>query len=127
MKRLLFLALVVFAAWYGWNHYRDLITRRPSHEAIVDNHSGREMERVRLTVGGKTFVKESLPDESSVSFPFRVNEDASFLLEWKWGRSDRELHWAGGGVPRGPMVQRHTLMVDADGSVIYRAENKIAP
>ena len=24
MKRLLFLALVVFAAWYGWHHYADL-------------------------------------------------------------------------------------------------------
>ena len=127
MKRLLFFALVVFAAWYGWHHYREILTRRPSHEAVIENHSGHEMVRVRLTVGGKTFVKESLPDEASVTFPFRVNEDASFLLEWNWGDKILELRWAGGGVPAGPMVQRHFMTVDADGAVIYKAVPKMAP
>lgn len=126
MKRLFFLAFLVFAGWYGWTHYRDLITHRPSHEAIVENHSGRTMERVRVMVGGQTFVKESLPTESSVTFPFRVGADASFVLEWKWAGQDAELHWAGGGVPRGPMVQKHHMIVDPEGAVIYQAENKLA-
>ena len=26
MKKLLFFALVVFAAWYGWHHYPELFT-----------------------------------------------------------------------------------------------------
>jgi len=127
MMRLVFFAALVLIAWYGWHHYHDLITRRPNHEAVVENHSGRQMDGVRLTVGGKTFVKEHLPDESSVSFPFRVSEDASFLLEWKWSTSDMELHWTGGTVPHGPMVQRHTMSVDGDGAVMYRAENKLSP
>ena len=125
MNQLLFFALVVFAAWYGWNHYRDVLTRKPSHDAVIENHSGHEMVRVRLTVGGKTFVKESLPDETSVTFPFRVSQDATFLLEWKWGDKDLELHWEGGGVPAGPMVQRHIMTVDADAAVIYKAEPKL--
>src|SRR5262245_27544196 len=112
MGRLFFFALIVFAAWYGWNHYRDLITRKPSHDAVIENHSGRDMERVRLTVGGKTYVKETLPDETSVTFHFRVTEDATFLLEWKWTTKDVELRWTGGGVPAGPMVQRHIMQVD---------------
>ena len=126
MKRLFFLAFIVFAAWYGWTHYHDLITHRPSHEAIVENHSGRTMERVRLMVGGQTFVKESLPTESSVTFPFRVDADASFELEWQWSNLAGQLHWAGGMVPRGPMVQKHHLIVDPEGNVIYQAENKFA-
>lgn len=124
MKRLLFFAFVAFAAWYAWHHYHDLIDKRPSHEAIVENRSGRGMERIRLTVGGQTFVRETLPDDANASFPFRVSQDATFTLEWKWSNSDNEMHWSGGEVPRGPMVQKHHLTVDGDGAVIYQAENK---
>ncbi len=126
MKKLLLLALIAFAIWYGWNHYRDVIVHSPSHEAVIENHSGREMQRVRLIVAGKTFVRESLPDASSISFSFRVDSDATFELHWNWANSDVEQHWSGGMVPRGPMVQRHTLEIDADGGVIYTAANKLA-
>ena len=126
MKRLFFLALLAFAIWYGWHHYHDLITHAPSHEAVIQNHSGREMQRVRLTVGGQTFVRESLPDASSISFSFHVDQDTSFQLEWMWAGSDAILHWSGGMVPRGPMVQRHTFDVDSEGGVIYSAANKLA-
>ena len=124
MKRLLFIAFLVFAGWYGWNHYKDLLTRRPSHEAIIENHSGKVMERIRLSVGGQTFVRESLPDEASITFPFRVASDATFQLEWKWAGTDFDNHWAGGFVPRGPMVQKHHLSIDPEGNVIFQAENK---
>jgi len=126
MKRLLLLALLAFAIWYGWNHYRGLITHAPMHEAVIENHSGREMQRVRLTVGGQTFVRESVPDASSISFSFRVDQDASFQLEWQWANSDALQHWSGGMVPRGPMVQRHTFEVDSEGAVMYSAANKLA-
>ena len=125
MKRLIFFALVALDAWYGWHHYRDVLTHRPSHEAVVENHSGRGIERVRLVVGGQTFVRESLPDESSISFPFRVNDDASFDLYWRWAGTDTENHWAGGMVPRGPMVQRYFFQVDSEGQVMFRAETKL--
>ena len=69
----------------------------------------------------------SVPDESSISFPFRVNDDSSFELYWRWAGSDAEYHWAGGMVPRGPMVQRYFFQVDSEGQVIFRAENKLGP
>ena len=126
MKRLIFLAILAFVVWYGWHHYRDLLAHHPKHDAIIENHSGRAMERVRLTVGGQTFVKEEIPDNSSVTFSFAVNEDTSFTLAWKWDGQDFDQHWSGGSVPRGPMVQTHHLNVDGDGGIIYTAENKLA-
>src|SRR5947208_50232 len=111
MKRLLFLAFIAFAAWYAWHHWRELAERRARHEAIVENHSGRAMLRVRLGVGTQTFVKESIADGSSATFPFLVDQDATFQLEWKWPAQDFDQHWSGGMVPRGPMVQKHHFVV----------------
>lgn len=126
MKRLLIIILLAAAAWYGYRHYPELLDRRPGHDAVIENLTGREMQRVRLTVDGRTYVKETIADESSAVIPFRVEHDATFRLDW--GNSDGTEHrWAGGAVPTGPMLQRHTLAVDGDNSVLYRAENKILP
>jgi hypothetical protein len=124
MKRLLLLVLFIVAAWYAWHHWGDLVHRRAGHEAVVENSSGREMTRVRLSVAGQTFVKESIPDEGKAAFPFRVDNDASFQLVWSFADSPAEQSWSGGMVPRGPMLQRHIMTVDGDGAVLYRAENK---
>jgi hypothetical protein len=124
MIRFLFFLLLVGALWYGWRHYGELTQRRPGHEAVVENSSGRAMERIRLSVGGRTFVKESIPDGGRATFPFRVDEDATFTLVWTWSGGTGELTWSGGMVPRGPMLQRHFLTVDDEGSVLYRAANK---
>jgi hypothetical protein len=126
MKQLIILAIIAFAAWYGWHHYHDLLVHHPKHDVIIENHSGRGMERVRLAVGSQNFVKEDIPDNSSVTFAFWVSEDASFTLTWKWAGQDFDQHWSGGSVPRGPMVQVHHLNVDGDGGIIYTAENKLA-
>ena len=125
MVRLFVIALLVFAGWYAWRHWHDLADRRPKHEAIIENHSGRTMERVRLAVGGQTFVNESIPNETNATFPFLVNDDASFDLTWKWPQQEFDQHWAGGYVPRGPMVQKHHLAVDNEGGIIYQAEQKL--
>lgn len=124
MKKLLFLAVVVALAWYGWKQYPTLIQRRPSHEAVIQNSSGTGLTRVRLTVDGQTFVKEELADGARAVFPFRVNQDASFDLAWQWSDRTGESSWSGGMVPKGPMVQRHMMTIDADAGVLYRAEHK---
>ena len=67
MKRLLILALVAFAAWYGWHHYQELLQKTPKHEAVIVNHSGEVLTRVRLTVGGQTYVKEEMANGESAS------------------------------------------------------------
>jgi len=124
MKRLFVLLLLGAALWYAWHHWGDLTHRHDTHEAVVENTSGREMTRVRLTVDGRTFVKESIPDGAKAAFPFRVDRDASFQLVWIWADSPVEQSWAGGMVPKGPMLQRHIMTVDAEGAILYRAENK---
>src|SRR5262245_49497032 len=124
MKKLVFLVLVGAVAWYGWKHYPSLLERRPSHEAVVRNATGSNLTRVRLTVDGQTFVKEELADGASAAFPFRVGRDASFDLDWQWANRLGENHWSGGMVPKGPMVQRHIMVIDGEGGVLYRTENK---
>ena len=123
MKKLLILALIAFAAWQAKLHYRELLHRRPAHEAMVENSSGRTIERLRLTVGGQTFVKESLEGGERAVFHFNVNRDASFKLTWEWKGAVEENNWSGGMVPRGPMVQRHTMSIEDDGGVVYTAQN----
>ena len=54
IKRLLFLALVAFAAWYGWHHYRDLLHHEVMSRAIIVNNTGHELTRVRLSAGDQS-------------------------------------------------------------------------
>jgi hypothetical protein len=124
MKRLILFLLLIVALGYGWQHRGDLLNRRPGHEAVVENSSGREMTRVRLSVGGQTFVKDSIPADGKAVFPFRVDRDATFELVWQFADASSEQSWSGGMVPKGPMLQRHIMTVDGDGAVIYRPENK---
>jgi hypothetical protein len=121
MKRLLFLALIAALAWFGWKQLPALFERRPAHEAVVQNSTGTGLTRVRLVVDGQTFVKETLADGEAAVFPFRVRRDASFELTWQWADRPGENSWSGGMVTVGPMVQRHTMTIDADAGVLYTA------
>lgn len=124
MKRLFLLILLALAAWYGWKNYPQLLEKRGGHDAVIENQSGKTMTRVRVMVGGQTLVKEILPDGQTASLPFKVANDASFKMEWEYETVLGQRSWAGGMVPKGPMLQRHILLVQSDDEVIYRAENK---
>ncbi len=124
MKRLIVLLLVALAAWYGWKHYPDLVQKHGGHDAVVENRTGAELDRVRLTVDGQTFVKEELPDGQDAVFTFKVANDATFKLEYEFATKMGSRTWTGGLVPRGPMLQRHIMTIDGDDEVLYRAENK---
>ncbi len=124
MKRLIVLVLVALAAWYGWKHYPDLLQKRDGHDAVIENHTGVEVDHIRLMVDGQTLVKEELADGQSAVFQFKVANDATFHLEWELANRMGIKSWDGGMVPRGPMLQRHIMTLDEDGEVLYRAENK---
>jgi hypothetical protein len=125
MKKLIILVLLVATGWYGWKHRDLILTRHPSHDAVIVNHSGREMDRIRLTVGGQTMVQETLADDRTATFPFRVTDDSEFDLVWQWANKDVDQRWHGGRVPKGPMVQRHIFTIDGEGAVLYEAQNKL--
>ena len=122
MRKLILFLLFVVASWYGWTHYKSVLERRPPHAAVIQNHCGVTLERIRLKVDGQTLVKEQLASGEEVVLPFRVNHDSSFELVWGQGNGERT--WAGGLVTAGPMTQRHIFTVDDNGEVLYRAENK---
>jgi hypothetical protein len=124
MKKLIFLVLIALVAWYGWKHLPGLLEKRPSHEAVIQNHTGSGLLRVRLTVDGQTFVKEDWPTAPTRCSRSRVGKDASFTLVWQWADRVGESNWGGGMVPAGPMVQRHTMTIDSDGGVVYQAAAK---
>jgi hypothetical protein len=124
MKKLLFLLIVAAVAWFGWKQLPTLFERRPAHEAVVQNDTGTGLTRVRVAVDGQTFVKEILPDGEAAVFPFRVGHDASFDLTWQWADRIGENRWSGGMVAVGPMVQRHTMTIDADAGVLYTPTRK---
>jgi hypothetical protein len=124
MGRFIVLLLLIAAAWYGWKHYPELLSRTPSHEVVVENGTSNTAARIRISVGGQTFVKESLGPGQKASFPFKVNDDASFDLVWEYDSSPGERHWKGGNVFKGPIVARHTLTIQEDDGVVYTSENK---
>ena len=122
MKKVIILALVALAAWTAWKKYPELMAHRPSHEAIVENESDETISRVRLEVGGQTFVREEIAAGAKVVFPFRVNRDATFHLIWDAKGGTSEMQWRGGSATAGPIVARHRMTVHGDGGVIYRSE-----
>ena len=124
MKKLLFLAFVGVAAWYGWNHRDTLLKREGTHEAVVRNDSGGELTRIRVTVNGQTLVKETLADGAKAVMPFRVTADSDFRLVWESANRPGTGSWQGGTISNGPMLQRHEFQIMGDGSVMYHAESK---
>ena len=124
MKKLLLLALLVAAGWYGWNHRDTLLKREGSHHAVVINDTGEDVVRLRVTVDGQTLVREKLPAGQRAELPFRVANDSDFRLVWEWVGRQGESNWRGGEIAKGPLLQRHFFQILGDGSVIYRAESK---
>ena len=125
MKRLFLLALIVIAVWQASKHYPQLLHPQPYHEAVVRNRTKERIERVRLTVGDQTFVREVLESGEAAVFPFRVTHDSNFKLVWqRQGKAD-DIDWTGGWVTAGPMMQRHTITMDNYG-VVYHAEKRVA-
>ncbi len=117
MKKLLFLAIIAFAAWYGWNHRDTILRGNDSSEAVVVNAGTRAMTRVRLTVGGKTQVRDDIEPADKATFVFRLSRPSDFQLNWDWRGLEIVPSWRGGEALAAPLRQRCTLQVFDDGTV----------
>jgi len=121
MKKLIFLILVAIAGWYGYKHYPELMNRAPGNSAVISNQSDHGIRALRMTVDGQTQVKEDLPSGQSAQFDFKVDNDSDIKLVWEWTDKIGERRWAGGSVPKGPLLARHEMQILGDGEVNYRA------
>jgi hypothetical protein len=121
MKRLLFLALVVFAAWYGYHHYKEL-RQEGSHQVIAINHTGHPMERLRISVGNETVVMETLENGATAKQSFKSDHDGSFQLTWKLSDAMGDRAWTGGTFSHGPILLAHTFDFREGDGVIYSSQ-----
>src|SRR5262245_64785081 len=103
MVRLLFIALVVFAAWYGWHHYSEL-RRAGSHQVIVVNRTSHAIERLRVRVGEAGVVFETLEVGAQAKQPFKTDRDGTFQLTWELRGVMGERNWTGGVASHGPIL-----------------------
>ncbi len=122
MKRLIILAVLAFAGWYGWNHYEQVFSPQPRHFAVIRNDSGEKIVRLRLTVGGHTYVKEELADGQTATFPFVVDGDSQFNLVWEYDANMLTGNWTGGLVAKGPLVGRHVMTIREGRGVVYTTQ-----
>jgi len=125
MKKLIFLILFGVAAWVAWKQWPTLFDRRPMHEVVVSNETPYTIERLRVSIGTRTFVEDTLKAGKVFRFPFASNGDSDIRMVWEWSNKIGEAHWTGGRIASGPEVQRHRIRIDPDGGVVYVAEPKV--
>ncbi len=117
MKRLLFLAVFAAVAWYGWQHRGLLFKGDTDSEAVLVNGGTRDMLRVRLTVDGKTYVRDVLAQGARTSFSMPVARTSDFRLRWEWQGLEGAPDWRGGEIEPGPPRSRCTLTIYDDNGV----------
>jgi hypothetical protein len=127
MKNLILLIVIVLAAWVAWHHWPELLHKMPHDEVEIRNTGSADILRLRLRVGGQSFVKETLAAGGSTVFRFPVAEDSDFDLTWQYGDRPGELHWSGGQVVKGPIIVSYLLTVDGQGGVVLTRRGQESP
>ena len=122
MSRWIVLLVFALAAWYGWKHWTDL-RQTTRDEVMLVNETGRVLVRVRVTVGGETYVRESIAVGAKARFPFPVTGDGVVALKWQYDREEFDMNWSGGQVAAGPMRIRHVVRMMQDGGVVWNPEH----
>ena len=123
MKRLLFLALVAFAAWYGWHHYSEL-REAGSHDLVLVNRTGRALERLRIVTGDQTAVVEVLEDGATTHRPIKSERDGLFDLYWNQRGVMGDRSWHGGVFTHGPLLMTYRFEFRGVDGVIFTSEKK---
>ena len=123
MKRLLLFALVIAAAWYGYNNYRTLLPAK-ANEVVLVNNVGRAIERVRVSVPSQTVVVEVLEPGATVRRPLSAGTDGRFHVVWATRGIIGEREWHGGTYSHGPQLSTHSFEFRPDGTVLWTGELK---
>jgi hypothetical protein len=123
LKKLVFLAIVVAAVWYGSKHYQTLMPTKSGDIEVV-NHSGRGVDRLRISVNNQTIVIESLEDGATTKVPFQPKSDGMFTLIWVARGLQGEPTWSGGNASAGPELKTHKFEFRENAGVIWSSEIK---
>ncbi len=125
MKRLFLLAIVAAALWWGYQRNWDF-SREAGNGAVLSNRSGQTLERVRLTIGGETLVREVLEPDARAELTFHSKRDGAFRLVWHVRGQVGEKSWSGGHLIGGPTASVHHFEFDSQHGVIWHARERTA-
>ena len=123
MKKLILLGIIAAAAWWGYQRNWDF-SQADANEAVLVNRSGRVLERIRLTIGGETLVREVLEDGERSTLTFRNQREGAFKLVWSARGQMGERSWSGGHLIGGPTASTHTFEFDSENGVVWHAAAK---
>jgi hypothetical protein len=121
MMRLLVIALLIYAAWFGWTRH-DRWRERGSDELVFRNRTGQTLERMRVHVADEGWAIERLAPDTTVKLPVRCDKDGSFQLEWRVQGRDGEKQWQGGDFTHGPIRMRHRFELLSNDGVVWSEE-----
>ncbi len=125
MGRLIWFALFVVAAWYGWNH-KDNIGGTPGDEIVVVNHAGAAIERVRIGVGSDMVVFEAVEEGAEQHRPWRGRYQGPFNVIWNIRGRLGELNWAGSGYKPSSTVFVHRFEFQTNSKIVTHSDPRPA-
>jgi len=122
MIRLILFALLVFAAWQAKLHYSTLFEREPTQRLVVENRGDAPIERLRVTVAGRTMVRESVAPGASTTFNFSPHRESKFRVVWIWADRTTDYEWTGGYASPNK-TSDHTIRIAREHEVFHDAIN----
>jgi len=125
MKRLVVLVLLAGAIWYGYQRDWDF-SPGTANDVVLVNRSGHVLERIRVTIGGETVVREELAEDATAKLPFRSQREGEFTVVWHVRGQMGEKNWRGGHLIGGPTASSHTFEFDSENGVVWHAEPKVS-
>jgi len=121
MSRWVLLVLLLVVAVYGWRRTAAL-RERGANELVAVNRSGRTVEDLRISVGGKQVHVAALAHGATVKRSLLCDRDGAFELAWRTEGVEHELQWQGGRFNRGPIAMRHRFELVRGDGVVWRPE-----
>ncbi len=121
MPRWVWVVLFLAVAAYGWSRAEALRARGPD-EIVAVNRTGRDLERLTITVAGRRAGAAPLAAGASLRLPFRSERDGRFRLEWRTREPDHAVRWEGGRFTRCPIAMRHRFELIRGDGVVWRSQ-----
>jgi hypothetical protein len=121
MPRWVWAVLLLAVSVYGWRRAEALRARGPD-EIVAVNRTGRDLDRLTITVAGRRVGAAPVAAGATVRFPLRGDRDGRFRLEWRTREPGHEVRWDGGRFTHGPIAMRHRFELIRGDGVVWRSQ-----